>query len=149
MLLGALVTLAMMIALGINLNFVSIRYPRIIENQTLSAPVRVSSVDRDLMQLEDGRKIRLDQGPLDDPWDRLLGRPGCSVEIETVEEIGTVVIWSNEPRTVCGGTAAIKLRLIPHDVNRNRRSLVAFGTVTENGPNAEQGGRRDANHPTN
>lgn len=127
-----------MITLGVQLNFVSVRYPRIIENQTLSASVRISSIDRDLIQLEDGRKIRLDQGPLDDPWDRLLSMPDCSVEIEPIEEIGTVVIWSNEPRTICGGTAAIKLRLIPHDVNRNRRSLVAFGTVTDDSPKAEQ-----------
>ncbi len=55
----ALVTLAMMIALGITLNFVSIRYSRIIENQTLSAPVRISRVDRDLMQSEDGRQRQM------------------------------------------------------------------------------------------
>jgi len=47
-----------MITLGVQLNFVSVRYPRMIENQTLSASVRISNIDRDLIQLEDGRKIR-------------------------------------------------------------------------------------------
>ena len=52
----------MMINLGVRLNLVSVRYPRRIGNQTLSASVRISNIRGDLMRLEDGRSIRLDQG---------------------------------------------------------------------------------------
>jgi hypothetical protein len=133
---AALCVIALAI-LGVRSGLVRIRYARMIDNHVLSNPVKVDRVDGSRILLSDGRAIELDDGPLDDRWSRLL-KAGSEIEIDTSDGADYFPMWGNEPRFVCGGTAAFRIPLIPYDVAGNRRSLIGFGSFSEESKEAEQ-----------
>ena len=133
---AALCAIALVIV-GVQSGLVRIRYARMIDNQVLASPVKIDRVDRGRILLSDGRAINLDDGPLDEGWSRLL-KAGSEIEIDTSDGVDYFPMWGNEPRFVCGGTAAFRIPLIPYDVDGNRRSLIGFGTFSEEPKEAEQ-----------
>jgi hypothetical protein len=133
---AALCMIALVIV-GVQSGLVRIRYARMIDNQVLANPVKIDRVDGGRILLSDGRVIDLDDGPLDERWSRVL-KEGSEIEIDTSDGDDYFPMWGNEPRFVCGGTAAFRIPLIPYDVNGNRRSLIGFGTFSEESKKAEQ-----------
>lgn len=130
--------LLLLAVVGVYSGFVNIRYARMIDNPALSNPIKIDRVDGARILLSDGRGIELDEGPLNDRWSRLL-KPGSEIEIDTSDGDDYFPMWGSEPRFVCGGTAAFRIPLIPHDVNGNRRSLIGFGSFSKKSKEAEQG----------
>ncbi len=121
---------------GVRSGLVRIHYARMIDNHVLSNPLKVDRVDGRLILLSDGRAIELDDGSLDDRWCRLL-KAGSEIEIDTSEGDDYFLIWGNEPRFVCGGTATFRIPLFPYDVDGNRRSLIGVGSFSEELKEAE------------
>ncbi len=133
---AALCVIALAIV-GVRSGLVRIHYARMVDNHVLSNPLKVDRVDGRRILLSDGRAVELDDGPLDDRWSRLL-KAGSEIEIDTSEGDDCFLIWGNEPRFVCGGTAAFRIPLVPYDVDGNRRSLIGFGSFPDELKEAEQ-----------
>lgn len=115
-----------LLGLGFLTGLVGIHYPRIIENQSLLHPVAVVQVEGARITLADGRMFELETA--------FPGRDrtkswsvGSRVEIED-DGSGEVMIFGNSPRMICGTPWAkpIRIPLIPVDLDRNRREIVAF-----------------------
>jgi len=115
---------------GVRSGAVRIRYARMTDNNALSNSVKIDRVEPGRILLVDGREILLDDGPLDERWVRLL-KPGSEIEIDGSEGYDDFLLWGNEPRFICGGTAMFRIPLIPHDVDGNRRSIIAAGHFAE------------------
>ena len=115
---------------------VRINYARMIDNPVLSDPVGVKRVVGNQIFLKDGRVIELDGAPLHSAWDELK-KNGGEIEIDSSDGDGFVTLWGKKRRSVCGGTAVIRIPLIPHDVNRNERRLVGCGSFVEAEPRDE------------
>ena len=120
---------------------INIHYFRYIENQTLSHPVGIASVIGNRITLENGRTIELDDGPLAEHWNAILKKNRSQIEVEDLE-VDMLIIWGNEPRFICSGTAPFRIPLIPRDVNRNRRSLIGGGHYVADGINAIPAGAK-------
>lgn len=128
-----------LLTLGVFTGVVRIRYARMVDNPVLSHPVAVARVEGHRIFLKDGRVIELDADPSHSPAWRSLREGGGEIEIEAKDDF--VTVWGEKRRVVCGGVAAIRIPLIPHDVNGNERALVGFGSWSEEEPEEEAGGR--------
>ncbi len=134
----AAVGLLLLAVVGVLSGFVNIRYARMIDNPVLANPVKIDRVDGGRILLSDGRAVELEDGPLRDRWSGLL-KAGSEIEIDTSDGDDDFPMWASEPRFVCGGTAAIRIPLIPHDVDGNRRSLIGIGSFVKKSNEAERG----------
>jgi hypothetical protein len=117
---------------------VNIHYARMIDNQALSNPIRVESVDGTRIRLSDGRTIQLDEAAFD-AYSR-----GQFVAGRMIEMIGNCaatdyfILLGNVPQTICGGTSAFRIPLIPRDVDRNVRGVIGVGSFYEDSKEADQ-----------
>lgn len=126
--------------LGIVSGVVKISYARMIDNPVLSNPVAIARVMENQIFLKDGRVIEVDAGTVASAWEELRENGG-EIEIDESDGEGFVTLWGSKRRFVCGGTAALQIPLIPHDVDANQRELVGFGSLVEPEPDATVGER--------
>lgn len=123
---AALCLLALAI-LAVQTGFVNAHYARRVNNQPLSSPVTIERIDGSRIQLRDGRSIELFDGPLSDRWSSLL-KAGDEIEVDDADGDEDFPIYAKESIFVCGGTSPFRIPLIPHNVNRYRRSFVDIGS---------------------
>jgi hypothetical protein len=121
--------------LGIVSGVVKISYARMIDNPVLSNPMAVARIMENQIFLKDGRVIEVDAGTVASAWEELRENGG-EIEIDESDGDGFVTLWGSKRRFVCGGTAAFRIPLIPHNVDANQRALVGFGSFVEPEPQA-------------
>ncbi len=121
---------------GVKSGFVSIHYPRIIENEPLRSPVQVVSVDGSRILLEDGRVIEFEDEPLKGTWESTMNDTDHRVDVESGGDGKVMVVYGNQKGWICGTPWAqpICLPLIAEDVYRNRRSILGHGIQQEKTP---------------
>jgi hypothetical protein len=121
----------LLLGLGMLTGVLGFHYPRLIENQALEHPIKVTSLDGTVMTLEDGRRIDFEYF-LGDDLKAALEDSDYQVDIEKdVENCGPeITIYCNSPRFVCGTPWAqpIRIPLIPCDIPRNIREMMGCGT---------------------
>ena len=113
--------------------WIGIRYPEVVENEPLNAPVGIESISAGSLKLLDGRAYTLDPHWPDEGWFKQCV-PGTLVEIEEVGG-GEVTVWANRPGWICGTPWAepIRIPLIRDVVYRNRREILTFAIPAADG----------------
>jgi hypothetical protein len=124
---GLLVMALLLLATYVGI--VDFTYISWIENHPLKNPVRITNVDRGLLDLEDGRQIWISASSDLLPT---LREAGFEVELQEVEN--DVMLWGKEKQSigVCGYASAwIHLPIIPIKTNRYRRIGIGWGEFLE------------------
>lgn len=116
----------LLFAFGVSTGVIGIHYIRVIENEALINPVNVTKVEGNMLTLGDGRVLELEEPMHGENWDRALDMNHNRIEVEPGKS-REVVVWGSVPRTICGGTYAVRIPLIPRNVNRNRRMTIGYG----------------------
>ncbi len=109
-------------------------YPVVVENEPLIHPIRLVAVETDDLVLQDGRKIRLENGPYYDGYFG-FGDPGQTVyvDVETASD-GLITVHGLKSSFVCGncsrrGVLPLRIPLFARTVCWNHRSLVGTGRL--------------------
>jgi hypothetical protein len=124
-----LLSVALAIFLLERLRVIGFRYPRVVENDPLLAPINVTSIEGDQWTLEDGRVLHMTI--IDDreqPQFR-AGQPQLRVDLQ--QEGSDTIVFVKRRSWVCGTPWAceIKIPLFPDDVSINRREPIGFAKV--------------------
>jgi hypothetical protein len=110
---------------------VGLRYPRCLENDPLLSPVRVLSVQKNTLYLEDGRVLRVDQMLHEGSLDELIKASDNRVDVMR-DGSQKLAVFAKERGWICGtpwARSLINLDLIPDDVPINYRVPIGYGTV--------------------
>ena len=111
-------------------------YPCVIENEPLVRPTKILAIGEREIALEDGRLIRIEDGPLlvgKIGWEE-PGRVASFVDVETGPS-GSITVYTLQGRFACGTCERNRYRppicipLVARTVYRNYRALVGTGKV--------------------
>ena len=119
-----------LLLLGERVGLVGFHYPVWEENETLRDPVGVTKVEGNLVTLESGFVLEIeDEFPHEALGDLIA--VGKKIDIEDAE--GEALIYANTRQVRCGTPWArlIRIPLIPDKVASNRRRLIASGNFVE------------------
>lgn len=109
--------------------------PRYVDHEPLVRPTRLLAIEADRLMLEDGRVVRIDEGPLlngyfdfEDP-----SRRNSILDVETGAG-GTVTVHTLQAHWSCGVWSRrrllpLRIPLFPRTEYRNYRALVGTGTL--------------------
>jgi hypothetical protein len=124
LLLAALLAATFLGAYGCGL--VGLHYMRAVDNDPLVAPVRVLSVQKSTLRLEDGRALQVDHLLRHDvPLRELIEASGNWVDVEP-DGPQTLIVFVKTRRGICGTPWAqpVSIPLIPDNVPVNRREQI-------------------------
>lgn len=125
---AALFAMLLLLFLGVLTRVVGICYPVMVDNQPLMTPVQIVGVSGESVTLKDGRV--LDLYCLGGDWENVLARlPQVDLEEERPGDF-TVYVSRSHPG-ICGTPWAqpIRIPLIPHRIDRNRRAEFCGATL--------------------
>jgi hypothetical protein len=124
------VAVILVLVISIQTGIVGMSCPRIIENQPLEHPIKVSYLDASTLRLPDGRLIGLQGPPVGgETWGAILENNNYLVDLEP-EDGGEIAIDGSVRSFTCGTPWAqpIRIPLIAADLKQYRRECIGFGT---------------------
>lgn len=109
---------------------VGISYPRSVENNPLNSPVRVLSYQNDVLELEDGRRIKVEF--VLDEFAESLAESGNEIELQESGYGTEYEIYGKHRRFICGlpWSQPILIPLIPCDIPKYDRRMIGYGDRT-------------------
>ena len=132
-----------MVALSAGFGIIGFHYPRVIQNEPLLHPRKVVRLEGTNIVLQDGLVIGIESMDSNEISNKLQ-QSNFYVDVDDGNDAYTV-IYARQDSWVCGTPWAkpIVIPLIPDDVYKNRRQLVALGKrLGSSKPQSSQGGDR-------
>jgi hypothetical protein len=120
---------------GTGFGLVGLHYPRVLENDPLEAPVRVLSVQGDILRLEDGRVLRVTNMWRESSLAEAVAESDNRVDLVQEEGVTGLVLFGKQRLHIHGNSSfhIINIRLIPHDVPGNSREPLGVAVEEDKG----------------
>jgi len=118
----------LVLAVASSAGIIGFRYPRVIENEPLNRPIKVTRVEGNYLFLSDSRIISIESAA-EERLTEAIAESDFYVDVE--ESRPLVSIYARQDGWVCGTAWAqpIRVPLFPDTVYRNRRELIAVGQL--------------------
>jgi hypothetical protein len=109
---------------------VGLHYPRAFDNDPLRSPIRVLSVKNNIVELEDGRVLRINRSLVVEPLVELLKASDNLIDLE-VTAPNELIIFVKKRGKICGTswTRLVNISIFPDDIPVNSRESVAYASA--------------------
>jgi hypothetical protein len=124
----SLAVVALLVIAAVGTGLVGFHYPKVVVDEPLQNPQKVTRIDGTNIFLQDGRVIAIGSADSLEISNR-LSQSSFQIDLERTKG-ETAVIWARQNGWICGTSWAqpIRIPVIRDTVYKNRRQLIATGS---------------------
>lgn len=118
----------------VTIGIVGLRYPRLINNNPLQAPIQVVAINGTKLDLADGRVVELESPLLtSSEIQQSLQNSQMLVDVEAADPTfpHDVTLYVKQRQFICGTpwASVIRIPLFPDNIDANRKWVLGFGNI--------------------